>query len=262
MPGPLRQKLDTLYTAYNRKEFVDPDPLMFLYRYQKMRDREIAGLVAACLAYGRVEMILQAVNQVLIFLGPTPEDRLAHLNETDLCRGMAGFSYRFARQDHMVSLIVGIQRVLRQYGSLEACFMNGMTSDGPTVMPGLLYLVRHLDPDGACGHLLADPAKSSACKRSHLFLRWMVRKDQVDPGGWDKIRPSQLLIPLDRHMFSAGKMLGFTRRKTPDRTACLEITDGFRQLNPEDPVRYDFCLTRFGIRRSLAMTDLGAILAD
>jgi hypothetical protein len=63
-------------------------------------------------------------------------------------------------------------------------------------------------------------------------------------------------------MFSAGKMLGFTRRKTPDRTACLEITDGFRQLNPEDPVKYDFCLTRFGIRRSLDMADLGTILAD
>ncbi|MCF8075157.1 MAG: TIGR02757 family protein [Desulfotignum sp.] len=262
MPVPLRHKLETVYAAYNRKEFVDPDPLMFLYRYPQVRDREIAGLVAACLAYGRVEMILQAVNQVLMFLGPNPRDRVVHLNETDLYRGMAGFSYRFARPAHVVSLIVGIQRVLRQYGSLEACFMTGMSLDDPMVMPGLLYLVRHLDPDGACGHLLADPAKSSACKRSHLFLRWMVRKDQVDPGGWDRVRPSQLLLPLDRHMFSAGKMLGFTRRKTPDRTACLEITDGFRQLNPEDPVKYDFCLTRFGIRRSLAMTDLKAMLAD
>lgn len=262
MPDPLRQKLETLYTAYNRKRFVDPDPLMFLYQYPQVCDREIAGLVAACLAYGRVEMILQAVNQVLVFLGSNPKDRVLHLNETDLCRGLAGFSYRFARPAHVVSLMVGIQRVLRQYDSLEACFMAGMSLDDATVMPGLLHLVRHLNPDGACGHLLADPAKSSACKRSHLFLRWMVRKDPVDPGGWDKVRPSQLLIPLDRHMFSAGKMLGFTRRKTPDRTACLEITDGFRQLNPEDPVKYDFCLTRFGIRRSLAMTDLGAILAD
>ncbi len=262
MYARLRQKLETLYDVYNRKEFVDPDPLMFLYRYPRVCDREIAGLVAACLAYGRVEMILQAVNQVLMFLGSSPKDRVVHLKETDLCRGMAGFSYRFARQAHVVSLIAGIQRVLRQYGSLEACFMSGMSCDDPTVMPGLLHLVQHLDPDGACGHLLADPAKSSACKRSHLFLRWMVRKDQVDPGGWDKIRPSQLMIPLDRHMFSAGRMLGFTRRKTPDRTACLEITNGFRQVRPEDPVKYDFCLTRFGIRRSLAMTDLGAMLAD
>jgi uncharacterized protein (TIGR02757 family) len=161
----------------------------------------------------------------------------------------------------LTGLVAGMQQVIREYGSLEACFMAGMTPEDGTVMSGLTFLCRHLDPDGICGHLLADPAKNSACKRSHLFLRWMVRRDRVDPGGWARVGPERLLIPLDRHMFTAGRLLGFTRRSTPDRAACLEITDGFRRLQPEDPVKYDFCLTRFGIRRTLEMDDLAGILA-
>jgi uncharacterized protein (TIGR02757 family) len=260
MPRQLKQKLEHLYDTYTRRSFVDPDPLLFLYRYPDVRDREIAAMVAACLAYGRVEMILKAVEQVLEFLGPAPADRLNCLTAAELDQGLAGFTYRFARQAHVMHLMAGMQRVIWQFGSLEACFLAGATPADATVMPGLTFLCKNLDPDGACGHLLADPAKNSACKRSHLFLRWMVRCDRVDPGGWDRVRPDQLLIPLDRHMFSAGRILGFTCRSTPDRAACLEITDGFRQIQPKDPVKYDFCLTRFGIQRTLEMKDLAGIL--
>ncbi len=257
----LRQKLELVYADYNRRSLVDPDPLLFLYDYKDVRDREVAGLVAACLAYGRVEMIMQAAAKVLAFLGPAPGDRVTGIQAEEIRRGLAGFTYRFATQAHITALILGIQCVIREYGSLEACLMAGTDPEDTTVLPGLQYLVQHLDPEGACGHLLADPGKSSACKRSHLFLRWMVRKDRVDPGGWDQIRPDQLLIPLDRHMYTAGQMLGFTRRKNPDRAACLEITEGFRKIAPHDPVKYDFCLTRFGIQRTMDMTELKTILA-
>jgi len=260
MPVRLRQKLERVYEIYNRRSLVNPDPLLFLYDYQDVRDREVAGLVAACLAYGRVEMIMQAAGKVLTFLGPAPRDRVADMEEKEICRGLSGFTYRFATQAHITALILGMQQVIRKFGSLEACFMAGTVPGDATVLPGLQFLVQNLDPEGACGHLLADPAKSSACKRSHLFLRWMVRKDRVDPGGWDHIQSDKLLIPLDRHMYTAGQMLGFTRRKTPDRTACLEITEGFRKIAPHDPVKYDFCLTRFGIQRTMDMTDLQTIL--
>lgn len=261
MHRSLKQTLEHLYDTYTRRRFVNPDPLLFLYRYPDIRDREVAALVGACLAYGRVEMIMKAVDQVLGFLGPSPAVRVAGLTAAEMNRGLAGFTYRFARQSHVMHLLGGIQRVIREYGSLETCFMTGMDPDDNTVVSGLTFLCRKLDPEGACGHLLADPAKNSACKRSHLFLRWMVRRDRVDPGGWDQVRPAQLLIPLDRHMFNAGRILGFTRRRSPDRAACLEITEGFRRIQPKDPVKYDFCLTRFGIRRTLAMTDLAGILA-
>ncbi|HKK99606.1 MAG TPA: TIGR02757 family protein [Desulfotignum sp.] len=256
----LRQKLEMVYETYNRRSLVDPDPLLFLYDYGDVRDREVAGLVAACLAYGRVEMIMQAAAKVLAFLDPAPGQRVTEITAKEIRRGLAGFAYRFANQAHITALILGMQQVIREYGSLEACFMAGTDPEDATVMPGLQFLVQHLDPLGACGHLLADPGKSSACKRSHLYLRWMVRKDRVDPGGWDQIRPDQLLIPLDRHMYTAGQMLGFTKRKSPDRNACMEITQGFRKIAPHDPVKYDFSLTRFGIQRTMDMTDLHTIL--
>ena len=88
------------------------------------------------------------------------------------------------------------------------------------------------------------------------FLRWMVRKDDVDPGCWTGVDRSRLIVPLDRHMHHSGWLLGFTRRKSADLKTALEITEGFRKLNEDDPVKYDFCLTRFGIRRELDMETL------
>ena len=96
--------------------------------------------------------------------------------------------------------------------------------------------------------LLARPSLGSACKRLHLFMRWMVRKDDVDPGGWQWISPSVLIIPLDVHMFRAAVALGFTGRKTASCAAAFEITESFRAINPDDPVKYDFALTRMGIQ--------------
>lgn len=260
MRPDLEQKLETIYRTYTRRTFVNPDPLLFLYDYPDVRDREVVGLIAACLAYGRVELIMKSVGQVLGSLGPAPRDWVAGIREPDLRWVFKGFKYRFATEDHLCSLILGIQAVILRFGSLEACFMAGASSRDDTVLPGLTFLSRQLDPDGHCGHLLADPAKTSACKRSHLFLRWMVRQDAVDPGGWEGVGPERLLVPLDRHMFTAGGILGFTRRKNADRKTSLEITDGFRKIRPQDPVKYDFALTRFGIRRSMGMADLVRII--
>ena len=88
----------------------------------------------------------------------------------------------------------------------------------------------------------------------------MVRKDAVDPGGWETVSPAQLIIPLDTQMYRIGQMLGFTQRKNPDKLCALEITAGFRKILPHDPVRYDFSLTRFGIRRNLDMDQLGRLV--
>jgi uncharacterized protein (TIGR02757 family) len=101
---------------------------------------------------------------------------------------------------------------------------------------------------GARNYLLPDPAAGSACKRLHLYLRWMVRRDAVDPGGWSRVRARQLVAPVDVHMHRLGRALGFTKRRQADARTALEITAALRRFAPHDPVRYDFALTRLGIR--------------
>ena len=256
----LTRRLDQIHDEYNKREYVNPDPLYFLYSYAAPADREVVGLIAACLAYGRVEMIMKTVASVLEAMGPSPSAWLEGRTREEMDRVFDGFCYRFARQEHLTALLTGIRDVRERWGSMEACLMAGLDPGDETILSGLSHLTRALDPQGETGHLLADPSKTSACKRSHLFLRWMVRKDGVDPGGWEDVDPSRLIIPLDTHMFKVGTFLDFTEKKSPGRAAALDITAGFRKLSPKDPVKYDFSLTRFGIRRALDMDDLKTFL--
>ncbi len=247
--------------AYNCRSYVDPDPLLFLYNYPEIRDREIAGLIASSLAYGRVSMIMTAASEVLDILGPSPFEGIMMADLRKMARELNFFKYRFATGEHVSALIMGIREILNEYGSIGACFRSD-TSGDKCVSDGLCRIRNTICRAGDVGHLLADPLKSSACKRSHLFLRWMIRQDEVDPGGWEGVDPSGLIYPLDAHMFRIGQMLGFTSRRTPDRRCAREVTEGFRRINPDDPVKYDFCLTRFGIRKGFDFKALERFLKE
>ncbi len=259
MPPPIdRNTLDDLYARYNRREFVHPDPLEFLYDYEEHRDREVAALVASSLAYGRVAQILKSVSLVLERMG-SPWEYLKRISGDEIRRRFADFRHRFATGEELSAVLFGVKHVMERYGSMNACFLSGYREDDETVLPALSAFVKELKrgSDGRCGHLMPAPESGSACKRLNLFLRWMVRRDDVDPGGWDGVPKSKLLIPLDTHMHKIGLSLGLTERKQADMRTVLEITAGFRRISPDDPVRYDFALTRLGIR---ADTDLDAFL--
>ncbi len=247
--------------AYNRKQYVDPDPLLFLYNYPDVRDREIAGIIASSLAYGRVAMIMQAVSMVLEKIGPDLHRFVMNADPKCIAGMFQNFKYRFATGDHLIALIMGLRKVIAEYGSLGACFAADQGGEAD-LLDGLARIRTRVIQAGGAGHLLADPQKSSACKRSHLFLRWMIRKDQVDPGGWSNVPAAALTCPVDAHMFKIGQMLGFTKRRSADRICAAQITEGFRRINPDDPVKYDFCLTRFGIRDGLDISELKRFLKD
>lgn len=257
----LKSKIDHLYEVYNRRQYVDPDPLLFLYDYPNVRDREIAGIIASSLAYGRVAMIMQAVSAVLEKMGPDLRRFVVNTDSKHIAGMFQNFKYRFATGDHLCALVMGLQRVIADYGSIETCFTADQT-DGTDLSKGLARVRTRVVEAGGAGHLLADPVKASACKRSHLFLRWMVRKDQVDPGGWSNVSAAALTYPIDAHMFKIGHLLGFTKRKNADKVCAAQITQGFRRICPEDPVKYDFCLTRFGIRDGLDISELKRFLKD
>jgi uncharacterized protein (TIGR02757 family) len=253
--------LEELYRQLNRREYVEPDPLQFLYAYPDPADREIVGLVAATLAYGRVAMILRSVAAVLDRLGPTPVRFLHDVSAASMSRALAGFKHRFTTGDEMAALLMGVRDVGRRHGSLEACFAAGQHQADPTVLPALGRFAGELAAaSGRAGRssLLSDPAGGSACKRLNLYLRWMVRLDAVDPGGWRRVPQARLVVPLDTHMFRLGRTLGATRRNQADGRTALEITAAFARISPEDPVRYDFSLTRLGIRKDVASPFLQA----
>ena len=220
-----------------------------------MGDREIAGLVASVLAYGRVAQILKSAGRALDVLGPRPADFLLGSTERSLRDAFEGFKHRFTSGDDIAALLEGVRRVIARYGSLNACFASGIEPGVADLTGAMARFVSEIEAGapGCRGFTLPSTAAGSACKRLNLYLRWMVRRDDVDPGGWTGVDPSLLLVPLDTHMHSAGLALGLTSRKQADLRTVLQITAGFRRFAPGDPVRYDFCLTRLGIREGLSL---------
>lgn len=251
----LKQRLDALYNAYNKREYVHPDPLEFLYAYPDIRDREIAGLLASALAYGRVAQILKSVSCVLDSMGTSPRAFLMNSSSDEFVRIFKNFKHRFADGNHLAALLIGIKQTLQQYGSLYECFLSGTAEDEQTILSGLNKFCQKLRDGNDPGHLVPLPNRGSACKRMNLFLRWMVRQDTVDPGGWEAISPAKLIVPLDVHLHRICLRMGLTQRRQANMRTALEVTSAFRQLVPDDPVRYDFALTRLGIRDDMTMDD-------
>ena len=249
MAETIAERLEALYERYNRREFVSPDPIEFLYRYDDPGDREIVGLVASSLAYGRVGQINRSVAAALEKIGPSPSRFLKEIPAPSLRRAFSGFRHRFTSGDEMADMLLGVRAVVEKYGSLGACFRACCDQGTQTVREAVVPFVEELCSGFAGCHnsLLPSPAKGSCCKRLHLFLRWMVRRDDIDPGGWDDIPASALIIPLDTHMHRVCLGLGLTKRRQADMKTALEITDAFKGMVPHDPVRYDFILTRPGI---------------
>jgi uncharacterized protein (TIGR02757 family) len=171
--------------------------------------------------------------------------------DRDIRELLRSFKHRFTTGSEVAALLIGVKRTIVEHGSLEALFADGMKKSHDTVLPGLELFVERLRASAggpaACRTLLSSPADGSACKRLNLYLRWMVRRDRVDPGPWHRVPRAKLVVPLDTHMFRIARALGMTRRRQANLATAVEITQAFARHAPRDPVRYDFCLTRLGI---------------
>jgi len=169
-------------------------------------------------------------------------------------RTFADFKHRWVTGADLSAMLHGAGKLVTEHGSLEGAFSEHVNDGQKTVLPALKGFLKDLHKaSGKNGRnrLLPDPDGGSALKRFNLFLRWMVRSDDVDPGGWSCIEPDMLLVPLDTHMHSICQHLGLTDRKQADMKTVLQVTDAFRKIHPQDPVRYDFALTRLGIREEI-----------
>lgn len=252
-----RPIFEQIYRDYNKRRYVSPDPLQFLYDYPDPKDREVVGLIASSLAYGRVTQILKSIKRVLGPLGASPSKFLAERGKDDISRLFPGFVHRFTDETAMTDFLCSVSEVLKRNGSLESLFFSHYNGDIRSAAEGFVSELWACGGRGG-GFLLPLPSKGSACKRLALFLRWMVRKDEVDPGGWSKITPDRIIVPVDTHMFRICSGLGLCSCGSANGRAAYEITESFRAVCPEDPVKYDFALTRFGIRDDMSLSELFA----
>lgn len=257
----LGETLEQLYRQRSPSHLAN-DPLSFCHRYPDPADQEVAALLAAVFAYGSVKVIKGSLSRVFNIMEDTPArfiDRFTPQKHRQLCNG---FRHRFNGAGDLAALFWAIRQMREQQGSIEAFFSRFHDPAAETVEQGLNGFCRAVlsldyDPVFGCGGLPTDgsfrflfpsPQGGSACKRLCMFLRWVVRPaDGIDLGLWRSIHPSQLVMPVDRHIERISRLLGLTDRRTPDWRMALEITAALRSLVPEDPVRYDFSLCHLGI---------------
>lgn len=245
-----RRMLEEVYAAYDDPSYVHPDPLEHVLLCKNMHDAEVTGLIASSFAYGRVQAILSVTSRILDRMDRRPFEYLSNSGRSDMAHDFSDLKYRFTTGEETVNFLVGVKMALEEYGSLRDCFESFASKGGGTYAEAALSFSERIRSYSGTGRtsLLPVSGSDSPCKRLMLFLRWMVRKDNVDPGWWEGLDRSRLIVPLDTHMMSIGRGLGLTGRKNASMKTAMEITASFARFCPEDPVKYDFCLTRSGIR--------------
>ena len=256
--GALKSYLDRLYITYDLS-YLSTSALKFPRRYDRPEDIEVVGFIASCFAYGRVEGFTPPIDALLEALGPHPSQFLLHFDPRRDAERLRGFSYRFNTAKDAICLFWIIRQALERHGSLRALYLSGYSDrqeDTRMALTAFIDHLLHLDPrpvyrkghlSGGMHYLLPSPARGGACKRLHLFLRWMVRRDHIDFGLWPEVTPAKLIIPLDTHVAQVSKHLCLTRRKSPGLAMALDITRNLRCFDAAVPVMYYFALCRLGM---------------
>lgn len=257
----LKRHLDGLYRTFDIG-FLSSDPLEFVHRFSTARDREIVGLLASSLAYGRVDGIKRSVERVLSVMGGEPYRFTAGFDPRRDSALFSGFVHRFNDGRDISCLIYFARQMMEESGGIGRFFLKGYSSGDDNIKNGLtafsanvlaldsspIYGAGKLPKDAGVRFFFPSPRDGSPCKRLNLYLRWMVRRgDALDFGIWKEVDPAKLIIPLDTHVARISRNIGLTARATPDWKMAEEITTALRGLDPEDPVKYDFAICRLGI---------------
>ena len=245
----LKELLDSKVELYERPDFIAPDPISVPHRFSRRQDIEVAGLLTATIAWGNRKAIVAKAHQMLDRLGAEPFDFVMSASPAQI-DSLASFVYRTFQKDDLPSMVRGLRSAYQssQNLSLEDVFAP---RQGETLRDSIARFRALMAPAMAQRSLkhIADTRRGAAAKRICMFLRWMVRPSArgVDFGLWDKILPSQLVIPLDVHSGRTARTLGLLSRKQDDWLAAAQLTDKLRLFAPADPVRYDFALFSIGI---------------
>ncbi len=248
----LKALLDAFVDKYNRPGFIDTDPVSVPHRFTKKQDIEIAGLLAATLAWGQRSVIISKSLELMKLMDFSPHEFVLHHKDRDL-KPFLHFKHRTFNATDALYFVHFLKKTYQRMNSMEELFLKGMDDHSTHTGPGIEHFRQAFIGDPAFPHRtgkhVGNPARNSACKRINMFLRWMVRKDDkgVDFGIWKKIEPRQLICPLDVHVERVAGKLGLLKRKQRDWRAAVELTERLRLLDPGDPVKYDFALFGMGV---------------
>ncbi len=247
----LKKLLDGKVALYNRPSFIEKDPVCIPHSFSKKQDIEISGLFVALLAWGNRTTIINNCRKLMQWMGNEPYDFILHHKETDL-KPFVHFAHRTFNATDLLYFIEFLQHHYRQYDSLEDAFVPGKRYKEDTVEQALVYFHHYFfsieHPERTRKHI-ATPERNSACKRLNMYLRWMVRKDKhgVDFGIWKKIKPNQLVCPLDVHVARVAERLGLLDNIKSNWGNALHLTAQLKELNPGDPTVYDYALFGLGM---------------
>jgi uncharacterized protein (TIGR02757 family) len=255
----LKPALDRLYDSFNAPDSAT-DPVHIVRRWSRADDREVVGLCAASLAFGRVASVLQSIERVVAIMGPEPATYVRAFDPRRDGAPFADIVHRWIRGADLVALVWVMKQMIDRAGSIEGFFLEGYDPAVPDLEQAIdSFSTRALALDltaayggtlptrpGVC-YFFPRPSAGSACKRLNLFLRWMVRRDALDLGAWTGIPPAKLLVPLDTHVIRVGRCLRLTRRTSPGWLMARDITASLRRLDAADPVKYDFAICHLGM---------------
>ena len=249
----LKEILDEKVELYNRPGFIEPDPISIPHRYILKEDIEISGFLAAAIAWGNRKMILRNAGRMMELLDDSPFDFVMNASEEEFQR-MEGFVHRTFNSHDLVYFLKALRHIYSNRGGLETIFEENKTEDSlQPAIHRLNTIFFELPHSKRTVRQISDPDKGSAAKKINMFLRWMVRKDNkgVDFGIWKSISPSILSCPLDIHSGNVARSFGILTRKQNDAKAVAELDAFLRDLDRDDPVKYDFALFGIGVSENM-----------
>lgn len=247
----LKKFLDAKVALYNQPAFIEKDPVCIPHMFTKKQDIEISGLFAAVLAWGNRTTIINNCRTLMKWMDNKPHDFICHHKDTDL-KPFVHFVHRTFNATDLLYFIGFLQYHYRSFGSLEDAFVPGKHYKAESVEGALVHFHNYFfsleHPQRTQKHI-ATPVRNSACKRLNMYLRWMVRKDKngVDFGIWQKIKPHQLVCPLDVHVARVAARLGLLENIKSNWANAMHLTTQLRELDPKDPAVYDYALFGLGM---------------
>lgn len=254
----LKRKLEYHYKYFDFSQ-ISPDPLEFPHQFNDPLDIEISAFISSVFAYGNVVQINNSLEKIHLLMNNRPYQFVKNYSYPNGLEIFKKIKHRFYTGEDIAKFFHALQKIYSNYGTLKYLFLLYYFEKEPNFKSSISFFSQNffelMSETGKISHgmkfMIPDPARGSACKRMNLFLRWMIRKDELDFGLWSEIPPSKLVIPVDTHVAKICIELNLTKKKNVSWQMAEEITNHLRKFDSSDPVKYDFAICHIGMRKLL-----------